>query len=60
MAYNSDGPELDGHIDWVVFDRSWGTLSEDCVTLEEARELADRTGGGPIFRRQWVREHGEV
>jgi hypothetical protein len=49
-------PDLDGYVDWIIFDRSWGTFSEDCASLEEARDLAGRTGGGPVFRRQWTRE----
>lgn len=55
--HHSD-PDLDGYVDWIVFDRSLGTFSEDCESLEEAQDLASRTGGGPIFRRQWTREPG--
>lgn len=51
-------PDLDGDVDWIVFDRSVGTFSEDCESLAEAQDLADRTGGGPIFQRQWTRESG--
>lgn len=53
--YHSD-PDLDGYVDWIVFDRSWSTFSDDCASLEEARELSGRTGGGPVFRRQWTHE----
>ncbi|RSZ61187.1 hypothetical protein EAH68_14540 [Corynebacterium hylobatis] len=49
-------PDLDGYVDWIVFDRAWGAFSEDVPSLEEARALSDRTGGGPVFRRQWTRE----
>ncbi|NLA55563.1 MAG: hypothetical protein GX859_04575 [Corynebacterium humireducens] len=41
------------HIDWLVYTRDWGTWSEPCETIEEARELSDRTGGGPVYRRTW-------
>lgn len=52
-------PNLDGYVDWIVFNRLWGVFSEDLASLEEAQELSARTGGGPIFRRQWVRETSE-
>lgn len=54
--HHHNDPNLDGYSDWIVFDRSWGTFSESCASLEEARDLAERTGGGPIFRREWSRE----
>lgn len=53
--HHSD-PDLDGYVDWIVFDRTWGAFSEDLPSREEARELSGRTGGGPVFRRQWTRE----
>lgn len=53
---SSSDPDLDGYVDWIVYDRSWGAFSEDCTSLEEAQELAGRTGGGPVFRRMWVQE----
>lgn len=56
MTRNSSDPDLDGYVDWIVYDRSWGAFSEDCSSLEEAQELAGRTGGGPVFRRTWVQE----
>lgn len=56
MKGNNQDPDLDGYVDWIIFDRAWGAFSEDLPSLEEARELAGRTGGGPVFRRQWVRE----
>ena len=56
MTQNSSDPDLDGYVDWIVYDRSWGAFSEDCTSLEEAQELAGRTGGGPVFRRMWVQE----
>lgn len=54
--HHRDDPDLDGYIDWIVYDRLCGTFSEDCASLDEAQDLAERTGYGPIFRRQWVRE----
>ncbi|MBX8995247.1 hypothetical protein HCH15_03485 [Corynebacterium testudinoris] len=54
--HHRDDPNLDGYIDWIVFDRSWGTFSEDCASLDEAQDLSMRTGRGPIFKREWVRE----
>lgn len=56
MRQNHLDLNLDGYVDWVIFDRSWSTFSEPCSTEKEARELADRTGGGPVFKRQWVQE----
>lgn len=56
MSGNNQDPDLDGYVDWIVFDRSCGTFSEDCGSLDEAQDLSARTGGGPIFRRRWVRE----
>ena len=52
-------PNLDGYSDWIFFDRSCGTFSESCESLDEARDLAGRTGGGPIFRREWSSESQE-
>lgn len=54
--YQHRGPDLDGYVDCIVFDRAWGAFFEDLPSLEEARALADRTGGGPVFRCQWTRE----
>lgn len=56
MTQHPDDPDLGGYVDWIVFDRSWSTFSDDCASLEEAHEVAGRTGGGPIFRREWKRE----
>lgn len=53
MAPRTSEPNLDGHVDWIIFDRSWGTFSGPCTTEEEARDLSARTGGGNIYRRQW-------
>ena len=55
MTPHTPEPNLDGHVDWIIFDRSWGTLSEPCATEEEARDLSARTGGGNIYQRQWGR-----
>jgi hypothetical protein len=54
--HQHNDPDLDGYVDWIVFDRTWGAFSEDLPSLEEARALSSRTGGGPVFRRQWTRE----
>ena len=57
MTATHNDPEIPApFIDWIVFDRSWGAWSEPCTTLEEAQELAGRTGGGPVYRRTWLLE----
>lgn len=54
MSNFTNTPNLDGFVDWIFFDRSCGTWSEDLATEEEARELSAKTGGGAIYRRQWA------
>lgn len=56
MMSNYPEPNLSCYVDWIVFDRSWGTFSESCATRAEAFELAESSGGGRIYRRQWVEE----
>ncbi|CAM2960617.1 hypothetical protein COJE103337_10055 [Corynebacterium jeikeium] len=55
MHTTNDTPDLDGYVGWVVDDLKWGTLQDYLGTEEEARELSSRTGGGPIYKRTWMR-----
>lgn len=56
MTQHEIDPAIDGHTEWIVFDRSWDSWSEPCTTFLEARELSRRTGGGSIYRRTWELE----
>lgn len=56
MNHNEISPDLNLHVDWVVEDEAWGTLSEACATKEEALELSEKTGGGAVYKRLWTRE----
>lgn len=48
-------PDVDGHVDWIVFTRDWGTWSEPVNTIEDAVDLSRRTGGGPVYARHWIK-----
>lgn len=57
MNHNETSTNLYNHVDWVVENEEWGTLSEPCATKEEALELSEKTGGGAVYKRQWTREN---
>lgn len=49
MSDFTHGPDLDGYVDWIFFDRSCGTWSEDLATEDEAQKLSVKTGGGKFI-----------
>ncbi|WP_158023696.1 hypothetical protein [Corynebacterium glutamicum] len=57
MNQNEASTNLNNHVDWVVENEEWGTLSEACATKEEALELSEKTGGGAVYKRLWAREN---
>ncbi len=58
MTEGHSEPTFTHHVDWIVFTRDWGTWSEPCESLDEARDLSRRTGGGVLLQTRVFDENG--
>lgn len=51
-VWDPHDPDVDGHVEWLVYIRDWGTWLEPVTTIEEAMDLFSQCiGGDPIYAR---------